>query len=713
MDLVQVFADLDAQPWADLQHAYGSAADVPGLLRGLASEDEEEGSEALDELYGSIFHQGSVYDATARAVPYLVRLAAAGVQSMDLLVLLGGIAEGEHERGPSESEPGACRAAVIAQLPLILPFVEDGEARLRQAAVWTAAGTGAAEAVLPVLLRRREREKDALVRAELLSGIVLLDPAGSAPMAIAALDPGEPPELRIAGVLASLDAGLPWTPAHHEAVLSLLPLDDLAADRFDHDRSEPLQFIVEALLERDTLADREAALSLLDAVLRAPDAESRAEGLWAAEQACDFSRSAPVRLAPAVVDLLGDPTPARTALLVLDKLGPHAAPAAPALAALASGGGDLADRALSSLVLVDPERAAPLLARDLPERPGALGAAVGFPDGRDAVPFPYHPELLAAVRARLADPDLQGNEPIHLARLLTHWGERAAPAFPELVAALGRFPLVVPRALAAADPARAVGPLRAAAESGPEEGRFAAARALHGLTGESGPLLTAITAELACGDPYRIREAAGATDGLGQDAPVLLPALRAALGGEDERRTTPRMDADLEISLALWRGTGDPGDAVPVIAGVLADADHDWSTWTAIRAARAAARLGPAAATLRPALEHQLTDLRRAPSAVLALLAVVPSTQDLGDLAATLLTAAEQNADPRGALEALTALGPAALTPDHRARLTDLAERDRRVWATGDTRTLVAADAHFQEQARALLRRGRPSPSGD
>ncbi|QXE34060.1 hypothetical protein KQY30_06900 [Streptomyces sp. GMY02] len=703
MDLVQVFADLDAQPWADLQHAYGSAADVPGLLRGLASEDEEEGSAALDELYGSIFHQGSVYDATARAVPYLARLAAAGVRSPDLLVLLGGIAEGEHERGPSESEPGACRAAVIAQLPLILPFVEDGDARLRQAAVWTAAGTGEARTVLPVLLRRREREKDALVRAELLSGIVLLDPVGSAPGVVAALDPGEPPELRIAAVLASLDTGLPWTPAHHETAVSLLPLDDLVADRFDQDRTEPLQYIVAELLERDTSADREAALFLLDAALRAPGAESRAEGLWAAEQACDFSRSAPARLASAVIGLLGDPSSARTALLVLDKLGPHAAPAAPALAALAAGGGDLADRALSSLVRVDPERAAPLLARDLPERPGALGAAVGFPDGRDAPSFPYHPELLTAVRVRLADPELQGNEPIHLTRLLTHWGERAAPAFPELVAALRRFPLVVPRALAAVDPAGAVAPLREAAVSGPDEGRFAAARALHGLTGESEPLLTALAAELAGGDLHRIREAVGAVDALGQDATVLLPVLRAALGGEGDRRTTPRMDADLETALALWRLTGDPDDAVPVIAGVLADADNEWARWTAIRAARAAARLGPAAAALVPALEHHLTDLHRAPSVALALLAVAPSTQDPADLAATLLAAAERNADPQGALDALTALGPAALTPDHRARLRDLAERDRRVWPTGHTRSLIAADAHFQQQARALL----------
>ncbi|MDX3850853.1 hypothetical protein [Streptomyces sp. AK02-01A] len=39
MDLVQVFADLDVQPWADMRHASGSAADVPGALRALAHGD--------------------------------------------------------------------------------------------------------------------------------------------------------------------------------------------------------------------------------------------------------------------------------------------------------------------------------------------------------------------------------------------------------------------------------------------------------------------------------------------------------------------------------------------------------------------------------------------------------------------------------------------------------------------------------------------------
>lgn len=104
MELALFFAEVDAQPWAELQHAYGSAADVPDCLRALAG-DEDEASEALSELYGSILHQGSVYEATARAVPYLARLAEAGHRTEDLLVMLGGIAEGGEDRGRRTKPP--------------------------------------------------------------------------------------------------------------------------------------------------------------------------------------------------------------------------------------------------------------------------------------------------------------------------------------------------------------------------------------------------------------------------------------------------------------------------------------------------------------------------------------------------------------------------------------------------------------------------------
>jgi hypothetical protein len=68
-------AGLEEIAWAGLVHAYGPAGDVPGLLRTLISESPDERERAMHELYGNIFHQGSRYQATAHAVPFLARLA--------------------------------------------------------------------------------------------------------------------------------------------------------------------------------------------------------------------------------------------------------------------------------------------------------------------------------------------------------------------------------------------------------------------------------------------------------------------------------------------------------------------------------------------------------------------------------------------------------------------------------------------------------------
>ncbi|NEB57389.1 hypothetical protein G3I48_34710, partial [Streptomyces griseus] len=80
--------------------------------------------------------------------------------------------------------------------------------------------------------------------------------------------------------------------------------------------------------------------------------------------------------------------------------------------------GDPADRALEALVTVDPVRAASLLARDLERRPRAFQAASGGPG--DALPvIPYAPELLGAVRRRLATMRPGGTTPFRVTALLT------------------------------------------------------------------------------------------------------------------------------------------------------------------------------------------------------------------------------------------------------------------------------------------------------
>lgn len=75
--------------WQQLKHAYGPATDVPDNLRDLASPNREVREEARYKLYGNIFHQGSRYEATPYAIPFIYELIhSPRVLRKDQLVLL-------------------------------------------------------------------------------------------------------------------------------------------------------------------------------------------------------------------------------------------------------------------------------------------------------------------------------------------------------------------------------------------------------------------------------------------------------------------------------------------------------------------------------------------------------------------------------------------------------------------------------------------------
>ncbi|MER5931366.1 hypothetical protein [Streptomyces sp. NPDC002054] len=707
---------LDDHPWHATSHAYGPADDLPDLLRALASGDPDTVEAAVSELYGNVIHQGTVYAASVEAVPWLARLAAAGHAAGDLVRLLGDLAESEDEHGVEP--PGAVRAAVAAQLPLLLPLLDAEQADLRQSTAWTAGQTRAGASAADALRSRWEQESSALVRAELLGALARLDPGPAAALARTVLGADQPGELRMAAVFVLLDSGARWDSALHDTVLALLPGGPWVADRYDLDRQEPLHALTEALLYRDTAEDREAALALVGAALADPRPEVRAEGLWAADHACHLSRSAPERLAPVVVELAGDPEAAGEVLGLVRKLGPWAGAAAPVLAAgAAAEDGDLGDRMLAALIAVDPGQAAPLLARRFERSPRALEAAAGLEAPEDAV-FPCHPELLDAVRARLAGPGLSGNEPWRLAHLLRGWGPRAAVALPELYAALPAFPGVFAGVIEAVCPdapaarAEAADRLREAAATGDPEGRLAAARALHGLTGEPGPLLAALELRLA-GGAHEVGAAAAVAGALGPVAAPLVPALRAWLDRSEPAGTTPALDADAAAATALWQITGGPAEAeaVAVLDRVLGAARaQPWFCWTAIRAARCAATMGPAARPLRARFEEMAADPEQAPAAVLALLATGSPGLDRAALAEAVLAAAEWGGGEE-ALTALTALGPSPQHPELFRRLAALADGDRRVPRTTLEHRLIPADERFRAQARACAATLAASPA--
>ena len=70
-----VLAGIAEVDWEALYHAYGSASDVPVLLRAVTVGDDPTRAAAWWELWGNIHHQGSVYEATLPAVAPLIALA--------------------------------------------------------------------------------------------------------------------------------------------------------------------------------------------------------------------------------------------------------------------------------------------------------------------------------------------------------------------------------------------------------------------------------------------------------------------------------------------------------------------------------------------------------------------------------------------------------------------------------------------------------------
>ncbi len=93
---IPALSGLEEVEWSSLQHAYGKASDFPCLLKAALSEVQSEREYALSLLYGTIWHQGTIYEATAYAVPFIAGLiqSAAVSNQVDFAMLLAAIAEG-------------------------------------------------------------------------------------------------------------------------------------------------------------------------------------------------------------------------------------------------------------------------------------------------------------------------------------------------------------------------------------------------------------------------------------------------------------------------------------------------------------------------------------------------------------------------------------------------------------------------------------------
>jgi hypothetical protein len=162
---------LDELPWKKWKHAYGRAEDVPALIRKLADakgDPWEEGHPVM-ELCNSINHQGSTYEATAPAVPFLIELAVRRETPcrLEVFFLLASIAQGNYE-GPSAGR-NPPRAAVLRGVEIIAKCLKERDAMVQLAAMYVlACFPERGETFAPRFLALYAKAGSRLVRAGIL-----------------------------------------------------------------------------------------------------------------------------------------------------------------------------------------------------------------------------------------------------------------------------------------------------------------------------------------------------------------------------------------------------------------------------------------------------------------------------------------------------------------------------------------------------------------
>lgn len=127
--------------WDQLTYAFGSASHLPDTIKDLTSNDEGIREDAIDGLYSSIWHQGTVYEATAYAVPFLVELLESPeIEDKHQIVgLLREIANGELSVNQYRSGEldwlKAAREAVVKHYDIYLNLTVEGDEKTRSAAI--------------------------------------------------------------------------------------------------------------------------------------------------------------------------------------------------------------------------------------------------------------------------------------------------------------------------------------------------------------------------------------------------------------------------------------------------------------------------------------------------------------------------------------------------------------------------------------------------
>jgi hypothetical protein len=234
--------------WKELGHAYGPAEDLPALIRDLAAEDAETREQARLRLWGTIIHQGTVYSATAYAVPFLLELLAAPAtkEKPDLLVLVCSLACGSsyldvhkdlfedvpklreemqqpewHDQLEEELDwVRAAHQAVVQGWQIYLRLLDDPEPQTRSCAAYALAVCRRhSTEIVPQLAAQLGKEVDDHVKASVLLSLGCVGDADCGPLLEQWLGTGYPPAVKACAALSMARIFRDRTSSHAVAVL--------------------------------------------------------------------------------------------------------------------------------------------------------------------------------------------------------------------------------------------------------------------------------------------------------------------------------------------------------------------------------------------------------------------------------------------------------------------------------------------------------------
>ncbi|OLT27245.1 hypothetical protein BJF79_01040 [Actinomadura sp. CNU-125] len=453
----------DVAPWGDLVHAYGTATALHATLERVASPSPATAARALDDLFGSICHQGTVYSATAPAVPILYDLASDPRvhHRPRILELLSDIAralpdiEEHHEDEYPEGVhtdlvrwAHEARTAVETGLPTLTALLDDEDTDVRAAAPFVLADFPDHDPI-PLLREKYTAENHPGVAASIVLAIgdVSFDRTAPPLAWLTARTQDARREVRAAAATALL-----WCGADD--------LDDTLLQALADEIQAPVSTLDDQLWVLDggrqafltaALDDHPAPqIQLARTALAIPTPATVAR----AGHIMRTWRAAPAALLPSLAALLTTEA-AADAAWEIKQGGPDIALITDAIPPLLDHPHDLvAGSALEALARAGDARAVPALAAELAELRRSFSPApaiAGLRDHADALlpdvrEFLHNPKKGTALTGNLLSCVLDG---------LASWGDLALPLLPEIISLLERRKAVpaAARTLAALGPA--------------------------------------------------------------------------------------------------------------------------------------------------------------------------------------------------------------------------------------------------------------------